>query len=116
SDADAMASSRTGSGGTIVGSATGSGGEGGRAAGFVVGAGGGGVGRATGGTFLWQPIAARSDITASSFAIRFIVSPCTTLHRRTWRLPTGAPRRDRGRTCIFVFIATSPAAGCFRSW
>src|SRR5262245_18668160 len=53
SDADAIASLGTGSGGTIVGSRTGVGGAGGRFA--VVGSvvvGGGGVGRATGGAFL----------------------------------------------------------------
>src|SRR4051812_25705314 len=53
SDADEIASSRTGSGGTTVGSLTGSGGAGGRV-GLVdaVTGGGGGIGRATGGAFL----------------------------------------------------------------
>src|SRR6266487_2131354 len=46
SDADVIASSRTGSGGTTVGSFTGSGGDGGRAA--VVEVEGGGAGRRTG--------------------------------------------------------------------
>src|SRR5436190_8292621 len=54
SDAEAMRSSRAGSGGTTVGSAAGSGGAGGRCAGAVV-AGGGGIGRATGGVFLPHP-------------------------------------------------------------
>src|SRR3954453_18485725 len=49
-DADEIRSSRTGSGGTIVGSATGSGGAGGRdAAADPPGGGGGGRGLATGG-------------------------------------------------------------------
>src|SRR5439155_23880121 len=53
SDADEIASSRTGSGGTTVGSATGSGGAGGREAGVVVlGGAGGGIGRAIGVCFL----------------------------------------------------------------
>jgi hypothetical protein len=54
-DADEIASSRTGSGGTTVGSATGSGGAGGRVG--VVVAVGGGAGRATGGAFLWHAAA-----------------------------------------------------------
>src|SRR6187455_2754105 len=50
SDADEIRSSRTGSGGTIVGSATGSGGAGGRdAEPDPAGVGGGGSGLATGG-------------------------------------------------------------------
>src|SRR5262245_46223060 len=54
SEAEAIASSRTGSGGTTVGSATGSGGAGGRELPLVdvVPGGGGGIGRATGGVFL----------------------------------------------------------------
>src|SRR5438093_7123665 len=51
SDADAIVSSRTGSDGTMVGSLTGSGGDGGRPVGED---GGGGIGRATGPGFLWQ--------------------------------------------------------------
>src|SRR5262249_3754832 len=47
SDADEIASSRTGSGGTIVGSLTGSGGAGGRAGVAGADGGGGGIGRAT---------------------------------------------------------------------
>src|SRR5438552_6013002 len=57
SDADEIASSRTGSGGTTVGSATGSGGAGGRVGAAAVVVAGGGAGRATGGVFLWHAAA-----------------------------------------------------------
>src|SRR2546426_5280 len=53
---DAIASSRTGSGGTIVGSATGSGGAGGRDGGVEIAPGkGGGIGRAMGACFFPHP-------------------------------------------------------------
>ena len=63
-----IASSRTGSGGTIVGSDTGSGGAGG-CDGAVPPGTGGGAGRATGGVFLPQPTAAITDTTAIRSAI-----------------------------------------------
>ncbi len=74
SDAEAMPSSRTGSGGTTVGSATGTGGAGGREPAVVVPAGGvGRVGRATGGCLLPQA-AARTTVnrtgTKAAFADR----------------------------------------------
>src|SRR6185295_19349473 len=75
SDADAIASSRTGSGGTIVGSATGSGGAGGREPVVELApGGGGGSGRATGAGFL--PHAATLITRSSSSAaplVRVIV-------------------------------------------
>src|SRR6476469_2643601 len=55
SDAVAIASSRSGSGGTVVGSGAGAGGAGGRVDVPEGPAGGDGIGRATGGLFLWQP-------------------------------------------------------------
>src|SRR5437879_5163670 len=68
SEADVIASSRTGSGGTIVGSATGSGGAGGREAlSAVVAAGAGGVGRATGGLFLWHAVTPSAAITTVAY-------------------------------------------------
>src|SRR2546427_446134 len=57
SEADEIASSRTGSGGTTVGSATGSGGVGRREGAVVAVVVGGGAGRATGGAFLWHAAA-----------------------------------------------------------
>src|SRR3954467_7939747 len=70
SDADEIASSRTGSGGTATGSRTGSGGDGGRA-GAVPGAlaGGGGMGRARGGIFLWHAARVISATSASAVAV-----------------------------------------------
>src|SRR5580692_2415284 len=70
--ADAMRSSRSGSGGTMVGSATGSGGAGGRAADDgVEGAGaGGGIARATGGFFLPHAETATVNTTRTSSAAR----------------------------------------------
>src|SRR5262249_11728674 len=72
SEADEIASSRTGSGGTIVGSATGSGGAGGREdvpAEDVAGC--GGAGRATGGGFF--PHAVNAQATAHT------ITSCRTL-------------------------------------
>src|SRR5438132_10109171 len=86
SEADAMASSRAGSGGTTVGSATGCGGAGGRVPGAVVVV-GGGCGRAMGGFALWQ---------ASSVAVRTI---------RT----KSAAREAASRVCIVYSMCPGPA-------
>src|SRR5947199_2763655 len=77
SEADAMASSRTGSGGTTVGSATGCGGAGGRVPGSVVVV-GGGCGRAIGGFALWQAAysGAVSRIRTESAARKAAFSVC----------------------------------------
>jgi hypothetical protein len=92
SDAEEIASSGTGSGGTMVGSATGSGGAGGRDGAVGFAGGGGGAGRATGGFLPPQATAAARDTT-----------PIQTV---------------RYRTTVIVdlqFISTSPASRCCRS-
>ena len=63
-----MRSSRAGSGGTTVGSATGSGGAGGRCAGAVA-EGGGGMGRTTGGVFLPQPANITIEMTNTAASV-----------------------------------------------
>src|SRR5438128_10811756 len=79
SEADAMASSRAGSGGTTVGSATGCGGAGGRVPGAVDVVGGGGCGRAIGGFALWQATKSggvsriRTESAASKAALRVCI-------------------------------------------
>src|SRR5881296_2571252 len=72
SEAVAIASSRTGSGGTIVGSEIGGGGDGGRGAGVVVPV-AVGAGRTTGGGFLWHATPPTSDATAITKTVRLIV-------------------------------------------
>src|SRR5205807_7522937 len=68
SDAEAMRSSRAGSGGTTVGSATGSGGAGGRCPG-AAGVGGGGIGRVTGDVFLPQPANITIEMTNTAASV-----------------------------------------------
>src|SRR5262245_1696037 len=80
SDADEIRSSRTGSGGTMVGSLTGSGGAGGRVLAAVFG-GGGGAALTTGGCFLPHPaatIAARATMNVVlATAVRIITHSIT---------------------------------------
>src|SRR5438067_5652193 len=95
SDADEIASSRTGSGGTMAGSVTGSGGAGGRPGveGAVV-AGGGGVGRATGGVFL-PHAAAITLANASHSTIRrtvIVASPIAGARRASTGRASRSPR------------------------
>src|SRR5438552_16993642 len=73
SEADEMESLGTGSGGTTVGSATGSGGAGGRVAAADAVVTGGGAGRATGGVFLPQPTAVSPTTRRIGAADRIVI-------------------------------------------
>src|SRR3954471_7678343 len=79
SDADEIASSRTGSFGTAIGSETGTGGAGGRAGVEGVAGGGGGIGRATGGVFLPHAAAPAQTTAHTITACRTVIvqSPVT---------------------------------------
>src|SRR5258706_5473414 len=100
SELDVMFSARTGSGGTMTGSRTGSGGAGGRGGAVVSAtAGGGGDGRATGGFFLPQANAVTVTNTiihnaAFASARRIVISIFQALRFEIWALDSArAPDR-----------------------
>src|SRR5207253_5591987 len=104
SEADEMASSRTGSGGTIVGSLTGSGGAGGRPGAAGAADGGGGAGRATGGVFLPHAavITLANAINSTTRRTLIVASPIAGAHRES---STGRARRASSRPVGLLVVA-----------